>query len=252
MKSLKEQYKDTFNNIQLDDKKINENLYKIIRKEDKRKKVKKLNFALVNSIAIVLIILISAINVVAHIDDIERFIVKDGKKIEYTVPTLEKKFNTDVFQDNQIIKLKEFSKITGIRLLKPKNSTIDLKILLSKNTNNRFATWYEFDGSGFYSKDNFYVFAFRAYLNFDGKRDSTYECMNDDCAGSIKKLLLDGKTEVLIDTRSGSGVIVKFFFDNVLYTFHYHEYRLEDKIKSDETSKQVYDNVLEFISSLEY
>ena len=251
MKNLKKQYKDTFDNIKLDDKKINENLYKIIRKDNRKKTTKRLSLAIVNSIAIVFILIISVVNVVAHIDDIEKFIIKDNKKIEYQLPTLEKTFNIDMFYDNQTISLKDFTEKTGIKLLKPKGSTIDLKIWISEKSNN-LTTWYEFDKSGFYSKDNFYVFAFRAYLNFDGTSDSIYECMNDDCAGSIKKLLLDGKTEVLIDTRSGSGVIVRFFFDNVLYAFHYHEYRLQDKIKSDETSKQVYDNVLDFISSLEY
>lgn len=253
MKSLKKQYKDTFDNIKLDDKKINENLYKIIRNDNKKKIVKNFNYVLVNSILIALLIIISMTSVVAYIDDIERFKVKENKKIEYTFPTLEKKFNDNVLKNNEKISLTEFVEKTDIKLLKPKDKTINLNILFDENEDDdRISTWYEFDDSGWYLTNKYYIFAFRAYLNFDGEYDSAYECINDDCAGSIKKLLLDGKTEVLINTRFISDIEVKFFFDDVLYTFNYHEYRLEDKLKSDETRKQVFDNILDFIKNLEY
>lgn len=253
MKSLKEQYKDTFNNIQLDDKKINENLYKIIRKDNKKRTAKRFNYALVNSIVIVFILIISVVNVVAHVDDIEKYFVnRDSKKIEVTFNKSNKMFDDNTFEDREKIDINSFQNKSKIKLLKPKNSNIDLTLWVSKNNGevkNIFA-WYEFDNSGWYFTDKYNIFAFRAYVSFEDDYIGEYECDEDDCVKNSKKLLLNNKNEILVFRDNSNSCEVKFMYENVYYTFNYSEYKFSQKMKNKETQKVIYDNILDFVDSM--
>lgn len=252
MKSLKEQYKDTFDNIRIDNNIVNNNLYKIITKEKNKRFIIGNKKKLFNSLFVILLITASLVGVTAYVGQGDMFKV-DNTKIKVTTFKTEKNFSDDTFYDNERISMRDFEEKAKVKLLKTNKEGIDLKLFVNKKDNyiNSIYAWYEFDNNGWYSESNYNIFAFRAYLKFNDS-DIEFDCIYDNCQKNIDKLQLNDGTEVLIMTDDSLSCIVKFVRNNVYYTFNYNEFRLMDKLSKPDSKKQVYNNLLDFIEKLNY
>lgn len=249
MKSLKKQYKDTFNNIKLDDKKINENLYKIIR----TKHVKSYKKAFLSLFVMVLLIFTAGTIAYAINHNLESFEDKSDDRrsvFEYKQGKYEKVYNIVKIEETKKYTINDYENNTGIKLLKNKLVT---EVEQTNHYNNAkelsgISIMYYSDSKNYLSTEDYNIIFFTASMNFDREKVEKIECgKNKD----IIHFISDKKFEtiILFDGRSNNVI---FAYDNILYSFIYSSNKIHtDNITTEEKTKIIND-IKEFVNSLNY
>ena len=259
MKEINKKYKDTFNNIKLDDKKINNNMYKILNKKNKNKIVLLLRYAVVLLIALVITISGSAY-VIANKTNNKIEDLSDDTKMKFV---FHDEIIDKIITENQITKkdyeIEEAEEFFGHKVLrlndgqeyylepilqkKSSDNKIDLIKLFYRNKKNEII----------YNKPRKYSVQFVwVYFNYDGKNHGI------ESEGMIKKKERSDIYVVNSTNKDLEATVfhysdtnyseVYFVYDGLTYHVSFRTY--SDDVTHEESTKYTLDCIQDALDNI--